>query len=128
MEISVAALSFLILAAAFGSQARVIHDTLEEILRTEHQLETPVISEGFHVPADCCFSYTSQRIRCSFIRDYFLTSSGCPQPGVIFLTKRGKHVCANPHDLRVQRCMTDLSLASMTNDLGIIRLDGREGV
>jgi hypothetical protein len=24
--------------------------------------------------------------------------------------------------------MTDLSLASMTNDLGIIRLDGREGV
>ncbi|XP_047401249.1 C-C motif chemokine 15-like isoform X2 [Sciurus carolinensis] len=85
MKVSAAALSFLILVAALGSQAQVI----------------PV----FHSPADCCFSYTPRRIRCTFMKGYFETSSGCSQPGVIFLTNKGQRVCAKPDDPSVQECI-----------------------
>ncbi|KAM6174616.1 C-C motif chemokine 15-like [Erethizon dorsatum] len=93
MMISMAALSFLIVAAALGSQASIIH--------------------GFHHPADCCSSYTSRNIQCKFMEGYFKTSSGCFQPGVIFITKKGQRVCANPSDWRVQDCMRNLSLTSV---------------
>uniref|UniRef100_A0A8D2CQI9 C-C motif chemokine n=1 Tax=Sciurus vulgaris TaxID=55149 RepID=A0A8D2CQI9_SCIVU len=59
----------------------------------------------FHSPADCCFSYTPRRIRCTFMKDYFETSSECSQPGVIFLTNKGQRVCAKPNDPSVQECI-----------------------
>nr|XP_044601858.1 C-C motif chemokine 15 isoform X4 [Equus asinus] len=96
MKISTTTLSFLILAAALGSHAQVI--------------------EGFHSPADCCLSYTSQKIRCELMTSYFETSSGCSRPGVIFLTKKGKFVCADPFNKRVRNCMTYLK-PSDTKDL-----------
>ncbi|XP_045381473.1 C-C motif chemokine 23-like [Lemur catta] len=111
MKVSGAALAFLILAAALGSQARVIHDTETRELMTEmHVLNPPIIYHGFALPADCCFSYTSRSIRCSVMRDYFVTSSACSLPGVIFHTKRGKRVCADPSNSQVQNCMTNLKL------------------
>ncbi|XP_077019198.1 C-C motif chemokine 23-like [Tamandua tetradactyla] len=75
MKVSAAALSFLILAASLGSQARVIHEAREPIMALE-QINMP-ISHGhaFH-PSDCCISYTSRNIRCLFMEDYFETSSG----------------------------------------------------
>nr|XP_020030419.1 C-C motif chemokine 15-like [Castor canadensis] len=109
MEISVAALSFLILAAAFGSQALVIHGVKTmEFLSTEHQFEPPIVQKDFHQPSDCCFSYISRKIQCSNMEDYFLTSSGCSKPGIIFLTIKGKQVCADPRDSSVQDCMRKL--------------------
>nr|XP_044601857.1 C-C motif chemokine 15 isoform X3 [Equus asinus] len=97
MKISTTTLSFLILAAALGSHAQVIE-------------------AGFHSPADCCLSYTSQKIRCELMTSYFETSSGCSRPGVIFLTKKGKFVCADPFNKRVRNCMTYLK-PSDTKDL-----------
>ncbi|EHB05100.1 C-C motif chemokine 23 [Heterocephalus glaber] len=102
MKISMAALSFLILAAALGSQASII--------------------PRFHHPSDCCFSYTSRRIRCTLMEDYFETSSGCPKPGVIFTTKKGQRVCANPSDSRVQDCMIYLTLTLVPKDLETLNL------
>ncbi|XP_045381471.1 C-C motif chemokine 15-like isoform X1 [Lemur catta] len=97
MKVSGAALAFLILAAALGSQARVIHDTeTREFMMENLQLESSVMNHGFALPADCCFSYTPRSIRCSVMRDYFVTSSACSQPGVMprnndsFLRKRDK--------------------------------------
>ncbi|KAF0871330.1 CCL15 protein, partial [Crocuta crocuta] len=68
------------------------------------------LAAGFHHPADCCTHYTPRKIRCVIMKDYFITSSGCSQPGVIFLTKKGQRVCANPFDLGVQDCMRSLKL------------------
>ncbi|XP_039081719.1 C-C motif chemokine 15-like [Hyaena hyaena] len=76
--------------------------------------EPSIHLEGFHRPADCCIHYTPRKIRCVIMKDYFITSSGCSQPGVIFLTKKGQRVCANPFDLGVQDCMRSLKLNLMT--------------
>ncbi|KAM5273453.1 C-C motif chemokine 14-like [Ctenodactylus gundi] len=95
-------LFFLIIAAALGSQARRIHD--------------------FSHPADCCLSYTSRRIRCTSMKDYFMTSSSCSRPGIIFITKKGQHVCVNPKDSSIQDCVLSLSLNSGPQDLGKLKI------
>ncbi|XP_032699151.1 C-C motif chemokine 15 isoform X2 [Lontra canadensis] len=88
MKVFVGALPFLILATALGSQVQVPH--------------------VLHHPADCCSSYT-QQIRCAKMKDFFRTSSSCSRPGVIFLTKKERRICADPHVLEVQNCMRSLN-------------------
>ncbi|XP_053424951.1 C-C motif chemokine 15 isoform X2 [Nycticebus coucang] len=113
MKVSKPALPLLILAAVLGSQAWVTQDSeATELLVANHQFEPPIIQHGFQRPTDCCFSYTPRSIRCSFMEDYFVTSSGCSWPAVIFLTKKGKRVCANPRDRDVQDCMRKLQASS----------------
>ncbi|XP_029469897.1 C-C motif chemokine 4-like [Rhinatrema bivittatum] len=63
---------------------------------------------GTHIPTSCCFSYTSKRIPRGNILAYFYTNSMCPQPGVIFITKKGREVCANPGEIWVQGSVNDL--------------------
>ncbi|XP_023595462.1 C-C motif chemokine 15 [Trichechus manatus latirostris] len=106
MKVSVAALSFFILAVSLGSQGRVIQE-LRESLLMDLQHESNVLHSLHHAP-DCCVSYTPRNIRCVFMEDYFETSSGCSKPGVIFITKRGQRVCANPSSNHVQNCMEQL--------------------
>uniref|UniRef100_A0A2I3SR46 C-C motif chemokine n=1 Tax=Pan troglodytes TaxID=9598 RepID=A0A2I3SR46_PANTR len=63
-------------------------------------------------PTACCFSYISRQIPQNFIADYFETSSQCSKPGVIFLTKRGRQVCADPSEEWVQKYVSDLELSA----------------
>ncbi|XP_069338401.1 C-C motif chemokine 15-like [Eulemur rufifrons] len=123
MKVSGAALAFLILAAALGSQARVIHDTeTRELMMEMRELKPPIIYHAFALPADCCFSYTSRSIRCSIMKDYFVTSSACSQPGVIFHTKKGQLVCAHPDGGGVQDCMRKLKSYSVSTNPGIMTI------
>uniref|UniRef100_A0A8B9V6E1 C-C motif chemokine n=1 Tax=Anas zonorhyncha TaxID=75864 RepID=A0A8B9V6E1_9AVES len=58
-----------------------------------------LFSQAFSDSSDttiCCFSYTSQKLPQSHVKDYFYTSSKCPQPAVVFITRRTRQVCANP--------------------------------
>ncbi|XP_016057479.1 PREDICTED: uncharacterized protein LOC107528825 [Miniopterus natalensis] len=104
MKISEAALSFLILAAALGSPA---HGSLS------HQLQdSGSHSLGFHRPSECCYSYIARKIRCTLMQSYVSTSSGCSRPGIIFITKNNRKVCADPTDAGVQECMVNLTLGS----------------
>ncbi|XP_031207795.1 C-C motif chemokine 3 [Mastomys coucha] len=64
---------------------------------------------GADTPTACCFSYGRQISR-KFIIDYFETSSLCSQPGVIFLTKRNRQICADPKETWVQEYINDLEL------------------
>ena len=64
---------------------------------------------GADTPTACCFSY-SRKIPRQFIVDYFETSSLCSQPGVIFLTKRNRQICADSKETWVQEYITDLEL------------------
>ncbi|XP_059525639.1 C-C motif chemokine 15-like isoform X2 [Myotis daubentonii] len=95
MKVSAAALSFLILASTLGSPAHgsLAHESWDDV---------------FHRPADCCPFYIPRKIRCRFMESYFVTTSGCSQPAVIFTTKRGQRVCANPNKAEVQDCVTKL--------------------
>ncbi|ELW61730.1 C-C motif chemokine 15 [Tupaia chinensis] len=120
MKVSMAAFSFLILTTVLGSQARVIDGTLEkERLRP---LTAFTLVTGFHQPADCCFSYTQRSIRCSFMKAYFETSSGCSRPAVIFLNKIGKRVCADPSNVKVQDCMKTLGKQPISKNPGTMQL------
>ncbi|XP_011377668.1 C-C motif chemokine 15-like isoform X1 [Pteropus medius] len=114
MKISTAALSFLILAAALGSPthgSQVYEPRAPEPRLEIHQLKSSIRQEsGPHHPPDCCFSY-AQKIRCIFMENFFETSSECSKPGVIFITKRRRHVCAHPSDRKVQECIMKLTEA-----------------
>ncbi|XP_037664442.1 C-C motif chemokine 3-like 1 [Choloepus didactylus] len=73
---------------------------------------------GADTPTACCFSYTSRQIPSKFVADYFETSSQCSKPGVIFLTKRNRQICANPSEAWVEEYITHLELnASVTRKL-----------
>ncbi|XP_074046476.1 C-C motif chemokine 4-like [Macrotis lagotis] len=65
---------------------------------------------GSDPPTSCCFSYVSQQIARKFVIDYYETSSQCSQPAVVFQTKRGRYICANPSDAWVQNYVEDLEL------------------
>ncbi|XP_033078040.1 C-C motif chemokine 3-like 1 [Trachypithecus francoisi] len=67
---------------------------------------------GADTPTSCCFSYISRQIPQNFIADYFETSSQCSKPSVIFLTKRGRQVCADPSEEWVQKYVSDLELSA----------------
>ncbi|XP_074044991.1 C-C motif chemokine 4-like [Macrotis lagotis] len=90
MKVSVAALSIL-MVIAFSSLAS----------------SAPM---GSDPPTSCCFSYVNAKIPRNFVRDYYETSSLCSQPAVVFQTKRGRHICANPRDAWVQNYVEDLEL------------------
>ncbi|EHB05101.1 C-C motif chemokine 15 [Heterocephalus glaber] len=98
MKVFIAALSLLILAAALGTQAQI---------KFAPQLHAE----------DCCFSYTSQRVPGTLMKDYFETSGGCPKPGVIFITKKKQQVCADPENSSVQKCITILKANSKNRKL-----------
>ncbi|KAI5222745.1 C-C Motif Chemokine 3-Like 1 [Manis pentadactyla] len=77
MEVPVAALAVLLLTAAFCSQT------------------CPALF-GANTPTACCFFYVSRKIPRKFVDNYYETSSQCSKPGVIFQTKRGRQICADP--------------------------------
>uniref|UniRef100_A0A8C9KEZ6 C-C motif chemokine n=1 Tax=Panthera tigris altaica TaxID=74533 RepID=A0A8C9KEZ6_PANTA len=69
----------------------------------------PALSSGgpYH-PAECCFNYIAQAIARHRIMGYYETSSQCSRPGVVFITKKGHSICANPSDVWVQDYIKDL--------------------
>ncbi|XP_068945299.1 C-C motif chemokine 4-like isoform X1 [Petaurus breviceps papuanus] len=66
---------------------------------------------GSDPPTSCCFSYVSKQIERKFVTDYYETSSLCSQPAVVFQTRRGRQVCANPSDDWVQSYVEELELS-----------------
>ncbi|XP_009912146.2 C-C motif chemokine 4 homolog [Haliaeetus albicilla] len=89
MKVFVAALTILIAALCYQTSAAPI---------------------GSDPPTSCCFSYTSRQLPRSFVVEYYETNSQCPQPAVVFITKKGRQVCANPEQDWVQEYMSDLEL------------------
>uniref|UniRef100_A0A8C6DSY5 Chemokine interleukin-8-like domain-containing protein n=1 Tax=Moschus moschiferus TaxID=68415 RepID=A0A8C6DSY5_MOSMO len=109
MKTSIAALPFLILTAqaAIDMMSNLKFD-LSRPNRNHHSMS----QGGFHRPTDCCMSYTPRNIRCVFMENYIDTSSACSRPAVIFLTKKGQRVCADPNNEGVQKCKSELRLGS----------------
>ncbi|XP_049715859.1 C-C motif chemokine 3-like [Elephas maximus indicus] len=61
-----------------------------------------------YTPSNCCLSYTSRPPPQKVVIAYFKTGGECTKPGVIFFTKKGYHVCANPRSDWVQKYVRDL--------------------
>ncbi|XP_006038479.1 C-C motif chemokine 3-like [Alligator sinensis] len=87
MKVTVAALATLLLAACCS--------------QIQAQLD------GVTTPTSCCFTYT-KKIPRALVASYKATSSKCSQPAVIFTTKKGREVCADPNEKWVQDYMKHL--------------------
>ncbi|XP_037664446.1 C-C motif chemokine 14 isoform X2 [Choloepus didactylus] len=82
------AISFLIISTALGSKREFS-------------------SRPYH-PADCCISYISFKFPRFRLSSYYETSSQCSKPGIVFITKKGYSICANPSDSWVQDYIKDM--------------------
>uniref|UniRef100_A0A8C3S7P0 C-C motif chemokine n=2 Tax=Chelydra serpentina TaxID=8475 RepID=A0A8C3S7P0_CHESE len=90
MKVSVAALAVLLIAA-FCSLAS----------------SAPI---GSDPPTACCFTYASRKIPRGLVMDYYDTNSMCSQTAIVFITKKGREVCANPKEDWVQEYVAHLEL------------------
>ncbi|XP_006115927.1 C-C motif chemokine 3-like [Pelodiscus sinensis] len=93
MKVSMAAL-VLLLSTTCGSQVSI---------------DPRSFAKSSGIPTDCCFSYIRRRIPRSLLVGYFLTGGMCSQPGVVFTTRQGRLICANPSDAWVREYVTSLS-------------------
>uniref|UniRef100_A0A8L2QNC9 C-C motif chemokine n=1 Tax=Rattus norvegicus TaxID=10116 RepID=A0A8L2QNC9_RAT len=90
----------------------------KDTVKEDRPFNPTIIHQGFQDSSDCCFSYASQ-IPCSRFIYYFPTSGGCTKPGIIFVTRKRKRVCANPSDQRVQTCISTLKLGPRSGNSAI---------
>ncbi|XP_032947007.1 C-C motif chemokine 3-like [Rhinolophus ferrumequinum] len=65
------------------------------------------IRDKIYTVPTCCFSYMSQKIPRKFVVAYFKTSSQCSKDAIIFLTRKGRHLCADPSDAWVQEYISN---------------------
>ncbi|NXG46665.1 CC4L protein, partial [Psilopogon haemacephalus] len=56
----------------------------------------------------CCFSYAHHKLPRKLIKRYYSTNNTCTLPAIVFITKRGRQVCANPNDAWVQSYLKSL--------------------
>ncbi|NWZ65949.1 CCL4 protein, partial [Acrocephalus arundinaceus] len=56
---------------------------------------------GLEIPI-CCFTYRQHKFPWKLILRHYITSSSCPQPAIVFVTKEGRQVCANPKNAWVR--------------------------
>ncbi|XP_009938635.2 C-C motif chemokine 4 [Opisthocomus hoazin] len=56
----------------------------------------------------CCFSYTQHKLPQKLVLRYYSTSTSCSLPAIVFITKKGRQVCANPSASWVQGYLQNL--------------------
>ncbi|KAL7993061.1 hypothetical protein Chor_017317 [Crotalus horridus] len=53
-------------------------------------------------PTRCCFAFVTRPVPLSLLKSFEYTNGRCSQPAVVFITKRGLHICADPSEQWVQ--------------------------
>ncbi|NXJ21650.1 CCL4 protein, partial [Dicrurus megarhynchus] len=81
MKVSAAGLALLLISASFS--------------------QTFCGPPGVDLPT-CCFTYTRHKLPWKRIQRHYITSSSCSLTAVVFVTKEGRQVCANPKDTWVR--------------------------
>ncbi|XP_053089575.1 uncharacterized protein LOC117597104 isoform X2 [Pangasianodon hypophthalmus] len=74
-------------------------------------LQSFTTAENPNGQGPCCFSYQTHKIPVRRITAYQKTYRGCENPGVIFILKSGRGVCADPEVKWVQNIMKKLPSA-----------------
>ncbi|KAM8815622.1 C-C motif chemokine 14-like [Rhynchonycteris naso] len=64
----------------------------------------------YHHPTMCCFGFVTQTIPRQRIVEYYKTGGQCANPGVVFITKKGHSICADPSADWVQDYIKELEI------------------
>ncbi|NWR61663.1 CCL14 protein, partial [Bucorvus abyssinicus] len=59
-------------------------------------------------PSECCFSFAKGPLRLAKLRSFHRTPKDCYNPAVVFETKNGTKVCANPEETWVEKRVESL--------------------
>ncbi|XP_057572144.1 C-C motif chemokine 14-like [Hippopotamus amphibius kiboko] len=97
MKVSMAAISLLLLLLPLPL---VITVTLGS--------DTETYSGVPYHPSECCFNYATRVVPRQRILSYYETGSQCSKPGIIFITKKHRVICAKPSDDWVQDYIKEL--------------------
>uniref|UniRef100_A0A8C6CSN8 Chemokine interleukin-8-like domain-containing protein n=1 Tax=Moschus moschiferus TaxID=68415 RepID=A0A8C6CSN8_MOSMO len=65
-------------------------------------------SGGPYHPAECCLTSVSRAVPRQRVSSHYETSSQCSKAGIVFITKQGHYICANPRDGRVRDYIKEL--------------------
>ncbi|NXF82069.1 CCL14 protein, partial [Sclerurus mexicanus] len=58
-----------------------------------------------YAPSECCFHYVKSALRLANLQDFYSTPMECFNPAIVFKTKNGAKICANPEEPWVQRAV-----------------------
>ncbi|NXY17040.1 CCL14 protein, partial [Atrichornis clamosus] len=61
-----------------------------------------------YTPSECCFRYVNSPLRLANLKVFYSTPRECFSPAIVFETRKGDKVCANPEDTWVQRAVGKL--------------------
>ncbi|KFV94762.1 C-C motif chemokine 14, partial [Fulmarus glacialis] len=61
-----------------------------------------------YAPSECCFSYTKSAFRLANLKSFYKTPKECFSPAIVFETRNGTKVCANPEMTWVERAVERL--------------------
>ncbi|NXO82881.1 CCL14 protein, partial [Sitta europaea] len=61
-----------------------------------------------YAPSECCFRFAKRALRLHNLLGAYSTPRECYSPAIVFTTKKGDKVCANPEDKWVKRAVTEL--------------------
>ncbi|XP_039180338.1 C-C motif chemokine 4-like [Crotalus tigris] len=53
-------------------------------------------------PTRCCFAYMTRPVPLSRLKSFEYTNGRCSKPAVVFITKKGRTICADPSEQWVQ--------------------------
>ncbi|CAH6785784.1 C-C motif chemokine 8 [Phodopus roborovskii] len=73
-----------------------------------------VESDEAPLSISCCFSVTFRKLPFAMLQSYSKTSTQCDMAAVIFKTKRGREICADPTQKWVSKYMKLLDQKSQT--------------
>ncbi|XP_026990061.1 C-C motif chemokine 3-like [Tachysurus fulvidraco] len=60
-------------------------------------LQSFTMAQNANGPKKCCFTYQTNRVPVKYIERYEITEALCSKPGIIFIMKDSRLVCADPH-------------------------------
>ncbi|KFQ69520.1 C-C motif chemokine 5, partial [Phaethon lepturus] len=61
-----------------------------------------------YAPSECCFRYVKAPLRLSNLKGFYMTPKDCFSPAIVFETRNGTKVCANPEMTWVEKTVERL--------------------
>ncbi|XP_069470872.1 C-C motif chemokine 5-like [Ambystoma mexicanum] len=58
----------------------------------------------------CCFFHAKRQIPLRHVREYYYTSSRCPKPAVVFITRKNRQICTDPESDWVKDYVNNLEM------------------